>query len=76
MDVASNIKGISVGIVLKGPSDIIIDQVLKFEFTASNNQDEYDTLIAGMILALEMGATRLKAKNDSQLVANQVSGHY
>lgn len=41
----------------------------KFKFKANNNQEEYEALIAGTILALEMGASRLKAKRESQLVA-------
>lgn len=51
-------------------------QALKFEFTTSNNQAEYEDLVAGMNLALEMGAFRLRAKTDSQLVANKVYGQY
>lgn len=62
--------------MLEGPSDMLIEQTLKLEFTASNNQAKYETLIFSVILTLEMGSTRLKVKSDSQLVANQVSGPY
>lgn len=37
---------------------------------------EYEALIARMILALEMGASRLTAKPDSQLVTHQVYRQY
>lgn len=47
---------------------------MKFDFTASNNQEEYKALIPGMVHALEMEASKPKAKSDSQLVINQVSG--
>lgn len=50
--------------------------MLNFEFTANNNHVEYEALIAGMILALEMGVTRLKTKNESQWATNQVSGQF
>lgn len=56
--------------------NIVIEQALEFEFTANNNQAEYEALIVGMTLALEMWATRLKYKSDSQLVANKVLEWY
>lgn len=54
----------------------LIKHALKFEFIISNNHAEYETVIVGMILALETRAFRLKAKGDCQLVANQVFGKY
>ena len=47
---------------------MLIEQTLWFAFKASNNQAEYETLIAGMLLAKEMGAKGLLAKSDSLLV--------
>lgn len=61
----SNVKGSGVGIFLEGTGDIIIEKALKFEFTSNNNQVEYGALIVGMILALEMRASMLHAKIDS-----------
>lgn len=60
-------------IIMEGPDDLLIDQELKFEFKSSSSQAEYEALIVGMVLDLEMGASRLKGKNNSQLAANQVS---
>lgn len=54
----------------------MIEQTLEFEFKVNNNQAECEALIVGMVLTLEMSASKLKAKSDSQLVANQVSGEY
>lgn len=76
MDGASNVKRRGTRIVLEGPGDIVIEHALKFEFTASNNQAGYEALIIVMILALEIRATKLEAKSDSQLVTNQISGQY
>lgn len=70
LDGASNIKGSGVRIMLEGPRNKFIEEALKFEFSASNNQAKYEAFIVSMILTLEMGATRLKEKGDSQLVAN------
>ena len=76
VDVASNLKGSGAGIVLEGPEGVLIEQSLRFAFKASNNQAEYEALIAGMLLAKEMGITRLLVKSDSALVAGQVTGEF
>lgn len=76
VDGASNLAGSGAGIVLEGPEGILIEQSLRFEFKASNNQAEYEALILGMRLAKEMGATTLQARSDSQLVTGQVSGNF
>ena len=55
---------------------MLIKQTLRFAFKASNNQAEYEALIAGMVLAKEMGAKGLLAKSDSLLVTGQVTGEY
>jgi len=38
---------------------VLIEQVPRFFFKASNNQAEYEALIAGMLLAKEMRAEPL-----------------
>jgi ribonuclease HI len=76
VDGASNLRGSGAGVVLEGPDGVMIEQSLRFAFRASNNQAEYEALIAGMKLAKEMEVTDLRAKSDSQLVTNQVSGEY
>lgn len=76
MNGASNIKESWVGIVLEGPDGLLIEQSLCFNFRVSNNQVEYEAIIADLALAKEVGATRLIASSDSQLVANQVKGEF
>ena len=68
VDGSSNQQGSGVGIVLEGLDGILIEQALRFAFKASNNQAEYEALIAGMLLAKEMGAQNLLVKSDSQLI--------
>ncbi|RDY10137.1 Retrovirus-related Pol polyprotein, partial [Mucuna pruriens] len=68
------IKGSGAGIILEGLDGILIKQSLHFDFRASNNQAEYEALLAGMRLALEIEAKRLTVKSDSKLVTGQVSG--
>ncbi|XP_057444763.1 uncharacterized protein LOC130737008 [Lotus japonicus] len=76
VDGSSNLKGSGAGIVLEGPGGVIIEQSLKFDFKASNNQAEYEAIIAGVRLALEMNVRCIVIKTDSQLVANQIKGDY
>ena len=54
----------------------MIEQALRFAFKASNNQTEYEALIADILLAKGMGAQSLLAKSDSLLVTGQVTGEY
>ncbi|CAJ2632006.1 unnamed protein product [Trifolium pratense] len=76
VDGASNVRGSGAGIVLEGPDGVMIEQSLRFAFKASNNQAEYEALIAGMKLASDMEVKELRAMSDSQLVTNQVSGKF
>ena len=53
-----------------------MEYVLCFEFSATNNGVEYETLIAGLRIAKELEVDRLQAYSDSQLVVGQVSRNY
>nr|KYP76256.1 Retrovirus-related Pol polyprotein from transposon 17.6 [Cajanus cajan] len=76
VDGASNLGGSGAGIVLEGPGGVLLEQSLRFEFRANNNQAEYEALLAGMALAKEMGAMSLSARSDSQLITGQVAGTF
>ncbi|GJR91666.1 reverse transcriptase domain-containing protein, partial [Tanacetum coccineum] len=56
----------------RGPSSI--DD--KKRFNATNNEAEYEALIAGLRIARQMGVQNLQANVDSKLLANQVNGVY
>ncbi|GKC27053.1 reverse transcriptase domain-containing protein, partial [Tanacetum coccineum] len=49
---------------------------MRFRFEATNNEAEYEALIAGLRIAEQMGVRNLQANVDSRLVANQVKGSY
>ena len=74
VDGSSNQQGNGAGVILEGPNGLLIKQALRFTFKAGNNQAEYEALIAGILLAKEMGAQSLLAKSDSLLVTGQVTG--
>src|ERR1051325_7006097 len=72
VDGSSNLKGSGAGVVLEGPRGMVLEYSLRFGFSTSNNQAEYEALLAGLRLALEVGVTHLLVRTDSQLVAGQV----
>src|ERR1044072_3825910 len=76
VDGSSNAKGSGAGLILLTPDEAEIEQCLKFEFKASNNQAEYEAMIAGLTMALDLGVTNLTVNSDSQLVVSQISGDY
>ncbi|RDY06528.1 hypothetical protein CR513_09461, partial [Mucuna pruriens] len=73
VDGASNQSRSEAGVILKGLNEVLIEQSLHFEFKASNNQAEYEALLAEMRLAKELEAKTLTAKSDSKLVTGQFS---
>ena len=76
VDGASSKKGSGAGIVLEGPDNFQVEMTLRFEFRTSNNQAEYEALIAGLLLAREMGVKNVICKSDSQLSVGHVQGEY
>lgn len=63
-------------IILEGLNGFLLEHFLVFKFKVSNNQAEYETLIAGLELAKDMGTRRLICRTDSQLVVGQMNGDF
>ena len=51
VDGASNAQGSGAGLILTSPEGIDIEYALRFGFHASNNEAEYEAIIAGLNLA-------------------------
>ena len=49
---------------------------MRFRFNASNNEAEYEALLAGLRLARDVRARSVEVNNDSQLVVYQILGEY
>ncbi|XP_024006422.1 uncharacterized protein LOC112082935 [Eutrema salsugineum] len=75
-DGSSSHKGSGIGIRLKSPEEEVIEQSFRLGFPASNNEAEYEALIAGLRLAKNIGAEHVHAYCDSQLVANKFHSEY
>ena len=46
--------------------------VIRLHFPASNNMAEYEALLSGLRIAIELGVKRLNVRDDSQLVIDQL----
>nr|GFA13332.1 reverse transcriptase domain-containing protein [Tanacetum cinerariifolium] len=75
-DGSSCVDGSGACLILTNPKGMEFTYTLRFEFTATNNEAEYEALIAGLHIATRMGARNLEVNVDSRLVANHVLGKY
>lgn len=76
VDGSSNQHGCGAGLVLQTPSGKQMEYAIRIGFKATNNEVEYEAFIAGLRVAVELGAQSLEVLSDSQLVVNQVQGDY
>ena len=68
IDGAANQKGSKVELVLKSPEKTIIEKSLRFGFSATNNEAEYEALLQGMTMVQKMGGKAIEMFSDSRLV--------
>ncbi|KAI5335445.1 hypothetical protein L3X38_025578 [Prunus dulcis] len=73
---ALNQKGAGTGVVIVTPDGTLSEQAITVVFLASNNEAEYEALLAGLSLANELSIKKLAIYSDSQLITNQGSGEY
>jgi ribonuclease HI len=64
--------GADAGLLFISPLGKHLRYVLRLHFSASNNVAEYEALVNGLRIAIELGVRRLDARGDSQLVIDQV----
>ncbi|XP_048605052.1 uncharacterized protein LOC125582405 [Brassica napus] len=76
VDGSSTSKGSGAGMQLQSPTGELIRQSFSFGFSASNNEAEYESLIAGLRLVKAVKAKRISAYCDFQLVVSQCLGDY
>ncbi|GJY02304.1 reverse transcriptase domain-containing protein [Tanacetum coccineum] len=75
-DGAANLKGSRAGLVLIGPNGLEYTYALRLTFVSTNNEAEYEALLAGLRIARKMRVSGIEVKVDSKLVANQINGTY
>ncbi|KAK0603302.1 hypothetical protein LWI29_003521 [Acer saccharum] len=76
VDGSSNTHGSGAGVVVSTPEGDSVECALRFDFKATNNQAEYEALIAGLKVCTVLGADEVEIFSDSQVVVNQVLDEY
>ena len=76
VDGASCQTGAGIGLQLKSPVGEIIEQAIHLGFGASNNESEYEAILAEIELVATVSADMLLIRSDSQLVVGQVNEEY
>ena len=64
--------GAGVGLLFISPLGVHMRYMIRLHFAASNNTAEYEALVNGLRITIELGVRRLDVRGDSQLVIDQV----
>ena len=71
-----NQKGSGIGLVLISPEKVIVEKSLRLDFSATNNEAEYEALLMGIAIVQRMGGKLVKVFSNSRLVVGQVKGEF
>ena len=58
------------------PEKVVIEKSLMLDFSTTNNEVEYETLVEGMVMVQRMGGKSIRPFSDSRLVVGQVRGEF
>ena len=75
-DGLSTQQGGRAGIVITSPENDVLKYGIQLKFSITNNEAEYEALLAGLRIARAYGAKKIVLKSDSQLVIGQVRGDF
>jgi hypothetical protein len=64
--------GAGVGLLFFSPLGVHMRYIIRLHFAASNNAAEYEALVNGLQITIELGVRRLNVRGDSQLIVDQV----
>ena len=76
VDGVSSALGAGAGIVVITPERIKLEHSFRLGFKASNNEAEYEALLAGLRVVSDLGAKEVEVYSASRLVVNQVQGSF
>ena len=76
IDGSSTQQGGGAGIVITSPENDVLKYGVQLKFSITNNEAEYEALLAGLRIARALGAEKIVLKSDSQLVIGQVRGDF
>ena len=75
-DGSSNQHAGGAGVVIKTPEGDKIECMIRLDFPTTNNEAEYEALVAGLDLAKAAGAENMIIHCDSQVITSQINGDY
>ncbi|XP_073295898.1 uncharacterized protein [Primulina huaijiensis] len=76
VDGASSLAGCGVGVVIVSPTGEKIKLAVRIDSRVTNNEAEYEAVLAGIRAAQEVGVSRIILYSDSQLITPQINGVY
>ena len=76
MDGSSTKKNGRAGVLLITPDGEELGSSLRLEFRITNNEAKYEAIIAGLGMALELGAESVEIQNDSQVIVSHIRGEF
>ena len=76
MDHLINRRGGGAVVVLLSPERDVVECMIRLDFPTTNNEAEYEALVASLDLARAAGATNVVIYYDSQVITNQINGDY
>ena len=76
VDGASSALGVAAEIIVITPEGIKLEHSFTLSFKASNNEAEYEALLAELRVVLDLGAKEVEVYSDSRVVVNQVQGRF
>ncbi|GJX85510.1 reverse transcriptase domain-containing protein [Tanacetum coccineum] len=73
---SSCVDGSGASLILTSSERMEFTYAVRFQFTAFNNEAEYEALTAGLRIAAQMGVRNVQVSVDSKVVANQILRTY
>ena len=75
-DGSSNRHANGAGVVIQTPEGDKIECMIRLDFSTTNNEAEYEALVAGLDLAKAARARNVIVHCDSQVITSQINGEY
>jgi ribonuclease HI len=76
VDGSSTKKNGGAGVLLITPDGEELGSSLRLKFRTTNNEAEYEAVIAGLGMALELKAKSLEIRSDSQVIVGHIRGEF
>ena len=75
-DGSLNQRGGGAGVVIQTPEGDKIECMIRLDFPTTNNEAEYEALVAGLDLVKAADAENMIIHCDSQVITSQINGDY